>query len=185
MYVFTLIVLILLLLAPGVSAEKQFGRESHRQLKTFEMFLDGHPSIAADLGNDASLIDNQDYLAKHPELKNFLNAHPALREEILAKAGRCFLAIPSIFDRASPAVVYIYATSINPYRTSNRVEHVVGSGFIFDASGLILTNAHVAFSRQSLRLVILTFCRKSGWPEAIKEPRWKNPRTSGTLKTAA
>lgn len=146
----SLIVLLLLPAADGLAVEKQVRRESHRQLKTFETFLATHPAIAADLDKDVTLIDNPDYLAAHPELKTFLTAHPALREEILAKAGRCSLAIPSIFDRASPAVVYVYATSINPYRTSNRVEHVVGSGFIFDASGLILTNAHVAFSRQSL-----------------------------------
>jgi S1-C subfamily serine protease len=148
--VFSLIVFVLLPVTMGLSADKQAGRESHHQLKAFEKFLDAHPAIAADINKDAALVDNPDYLATHPELKDFLNAHPGLRNEILAKAGRCSLAIPSIFDRASPAVVYIYATSINPYRTSNRVEHAVGSGFIFDASGLILTNSHVAFSRQSL-----------------------------------
>jgi len=148
--VFVSIVLILVPVASGLSAEKQARRDTHRQLKTFEMFLDAHPAIAAELDKDDSVIDDPDYLARHPELKNFLDAHPGLRQEILAKLGRCSLAIPSIFDRASPAVVYIYATSINPYRSTNRVEHVVGSGFIFDASGLILTNAHVAFSRQSL-----------------------------------
>jgi len=123
---------------------------SHRELKTFEKFLRDHPAVAADLYKDSSLVDNPDYLAKHPEFQQFLTEHPGLREEILAKADRCSLTIPSIFDRASPAVVYIYATSINAYRTTDRIEHVVGSGFIFDPSGLILTNSHVAFSRQSL-----------------------------------
>jgi S1-C subfamily serine protease len=148
--VLSLIVFVLWPVTMGLSADKQAGRESHHLLKAFEKFLDAHPAIAADINKDAALVDDPDYLAKHPELKDFLNAHPGLRNEILAKAGRCFLAIPSIFDRASPAVVYIYATSINPYRTSNRVEHAVGSGFIFDPAGLILTNSHVAFSRQSL-----------------------------------
>jgi S1-C subfamily serine protease len=60
------------------------------------------------------------------------------------------LTTPTIFDRVSPAVVYIYATSINPYRTTDRVERVIGSGFIIDPSGLILTNSHVAYGRQSL-----------------------------------
>jgi serine protease Do len=152
--VFSLIVFLLWPVTIGLSAEPQARRESHHQLKAFEKFLDTHPAIAADINKDAALVDDQDYLAKHPELKDFLNAHPGLRNEILAKAGRCSLAIPSIFDRASPAVVYIYATSINPYRTSNRVEHVVGSGFIFDPAGLILTNSHVAFSRQSLFVIL-------------------------------
>ena len=148
--VFTVIIFSLLLPANVFTAGKQSRHSSHRELKTFEKFLDDHPSIAADLNKDPSLVDNSDYLAKHPELQQFLNGHPNLRQEILAKTERCPLAVPSLFDRASPAVVYIYATSINPYRTTNRVEHAVGSGFIFDPSGLILTNSHLAFSRQSL-----------------------------------
>jgi S1-C subfamily serine protease len=67
-----------------------------------------------------------------------------------AAAQDCSTPIPKVFDRVSPAVVYIYATSINPYRVSDRVEHIVGSGFIIDSSGLILTNSHVAFGRQML-----------------------------------
>lgn len=145
-----LTILLLLSSLNTFSAQKQYRYVHHREIKTFEHFLDTHPSIATELAKDPSLVDNQAYLAAHPELKQFLNTHPGLREDILAKAERCSISIPSIFDRASPAVVYIYATSINPYRTTDRVEHAVGSGFIFDASGLILTNSHVAFSRQSL-----------------------------------
>ena len=146
----TLILFCVLLPVNVFAVEKQAKHASHRELKTFEKFLNDHPSIAVDLEKDLSLVDNPDYLAKHPEFQQFLNKHAGLRDEILAKAGRCSLAVTSIFDRASPAVVYIYATSINPYRTTDRIEHVVGSGFIFDPSGLILTNSHVAFSRQSL-----------------------------------
>ena len=65
-------------------------------------------------------------------------------------AARCSLTVPSIFERVSPAVVYISATSINPYQVADRVERVVGSGFIIDPAGFVLTNSHVAFPRQSL-----------------------------------
>jgi serine protease Do len=65
-------------------------------------------------------------------------------------AERCQVPVPEIYARVSPAVVFIAATSINPFQTDNRFEHVVGSGFVFDVSGLILTNSHVVFGRQSV-----------------------------------
>jgi S1-C subfamily serine protease len=58
--------------------------------------------------------------------------------------------VPEIYVRVSPAVVFITATSINPFQADNRFVHVVGSGFVFDDSGLILTNSHVVFGRQSV-----------------------------------
>ena len=65
-------------------------------------------------------------------------------------AERCPASVPELYEQVSPAVVFIAATSINPLQPTNRFERVVGSGFLFDASGLILTNAHVVFGRQSL-----------------------------------
>jgi S1-C subfamily serine protease len=50
--------------------------------------------------------------------------------------------------------VFIDGTSINPYRATDRVEHVVGSGFLIDASGAILTNSHVALGRQALSVTL-------------------------------
>jgi S1-C subfamily serine protease len=66
----------------------------------------------------------------------------------------CTESLPDIFDRVSPAVVSISATSINPYRLSERVSHVTGSGVLIDPSGLILTNSHVAFGRQSITVTL-------------------------------
>jgi serine protease Do len=51
-------------------------------------------------------------------------------------------------------VVYITATTINPYQLSDRVSHIVGTGIIYDPSGLILTNSHVAFGRQSIMVTL-------------------------------
>ncbi len=58
--------------------------------------------------------------------------------------------VTAIYERVAPAVVLIHAISINPYRLTERVEHSVGSGFIIDPAGLVVTNSHVAFGRQSL-----------------------------------
>src|SRR5437870_13680003 len=64
--------------------------------------------------------------------------------------GECKQSAVAIYEISSPAVVFISATTINPYRVSERVEHIIGSGFIIDEQGLVLTNSHVAFGRQAL-----------------------------------
>jgi serine protease Do len=70
------------------------------------------------------------------------------------KAATCSESISDIYDRVSPAVVFITATSINPYPLSDRVQRIVGSGFLIDPFGLILTNSHVAFGRQSVTVTL-------------------------------
>ena len=71
-----------------------------------------------------------------------------------AARSTCSSDIPTLFDRVSPAVVMISAQSINPYKVQGRVSHIIGSGFIYDAKGLIITNSHVAFGRQSLYVTL-------------------------------
>ena len=66
----------------------------------------------------------------------------------------CSTDIPTLFDRVSPAVVMISAQSINPYKVQGRVTRIIGSGFIYDAKGLIITNSHVAFGRQTLYVTL-------------------------------
>src|SRR5262245_21926321 len=58
--------------------------------------------------------------------------------------------VTAIYERVAPAVVLIHAISINPYRLTERVEHSIGSGFIIDPAGLVVTNSHVVYGRQSL-----------------------------------
>jgi serine protease Do len=67
---------------------------------------------------------------------------------------KCDEPVADMYEKISPAVVTITGQSINPYRREDRVTHTVGSGFIVDAGGLVLTNAHVAFGRQSLRVTL-------------------------------
>ena len=66
----------------------------------------------------------------------------------------CSADIPTLFDRVSPAVVMISAQSINPYKVQGRVTRIIGSGFIYDSKGLIITNSHVAFGRQTLYVTL-------------------------------
>jgi S1-C subfamily serine protease len=66
----------------------------------------------------------------------------------------CTESTPAIYDRVSPGVVFIDGTSVNPYRVTDRVDHIVGSGFIISTEGLVVTNAHVAFGRQALSVTL-------------------------------
>jgi S1-C subfamily serine protease len=136
----------------AATPQQQVGIDRNSDLKDFDKFLDAHPDILPDLKRDPTLIIDPNYLAAHPDLKRFLTAHPGFEGAVTSelKDRHCDQTAPAVFDQVSPAVVFIYATSINPYQMADRVEHVVGSGFIFNASGLILTNSHVVFGRQSL-----------------------------------
>src|SRR5258708_2117850 len=54
---------------------------TRRQVAEMDQFLDGHPEVAEQLRKDPSLINNQDFIEKHPELQEFLQSHPGIREE--------------------------------------------------------------------------------------------------------
>ena len=151
------LILFFLLCANTIDAHPQLAAEQRAsenlgELKDFDEFLNAHPAFLPDLKKDPSLIEDSGYLERHPELKQFLDTHPGLARAFGSKfkEQHCDKTTPVIFDESSSAVVCIHATSINPYQVADRVEHVVGSGFIIDSSGLILTNSHVAYGRQSL-----------------------------------
>jgi serine protease Do len=82
--------------------------------------------------------------------------HATVRTANAAEAGPtvCNEGIPELFKRVSPAVVMITGQSINPYRLQGRVTRVLGSGFLIDANGLVLTNSHVVFGLQSLTVTL-------------------------------
>jgi phage-related protein len=50
------------------------------ELFSMDQFLNAHPEIAQQLKQNPSLLDDQKYLAEHPDLQQFLSQHPGMRE---------------------------------------------------------------------------------------------------------
>ncbi len=69
-------------------------------------------------------------------------------------ASDCTQSIPDLYERVSPSVVFISAVTIDPYKINNRVNSVIGSGFIISDDGLVLTNSHVVFRRQVITVTL-------------------------------
>lgn len=69
---------------------------------------------------------------------------------ISATSGLCNKPLPELFKQVSPAVVFISAISIDPFKLNNRINIGIGSGIIFRDEGLILTNSHVVSGRQAI-----------------------------------
>jgi S1-C subfamily serine protease len=69
-------------------------------------------------------------------------------------ASSCQESLPKLYERVSPAVVLIRATSIDPYDAEHRMQRVTGSGVIITSSGLILTNSHVVFGRAVIAVTL-------------------------------
>ncbi len=59
-----------------------YRQDSHKTLDQFNSFLGDHPDIRQQVRQDPSLLNNPQYLAKHPELNHFLSSHPSLGERI-------------------------------------------------------------------------------------------------------
>jgi len=52
------------------------------ELKNLDDFLDNHPQIAKELQKNPSLINNEEFLEKNPDLQRFMQQAPGVREEL-------------------------------------------------------------------------------------------------------
>jgi S1-C subfamily serine protease len=71
-----------------------------------------------------------------------------------ALAQPCTESLATLFERVSPSVVSIQAMKINKAKPERRFETIVGSGFVIDKEGHLLTNAHVVDGAASLSVTL-------------------------------
>jgi S1-C subfamily serine protease len=78
-----------------------------------------------------------------------LFAYEASGSEVRDGVG-CPGSLPDLYKKVSPAVVSITAAPVSPFRVGEPIGRIVGSGFLFDAAGLVLTNAHLVFGQATI-----------------------------------
>ena len=71
-------------------------------LGNMDRFLDSHPEIAEQLRKDPSLVNNKEFVEKHPDLQTYLQQHPGIREEI-SENPNAFMRQEQRYDRQEEA----------------------------------------------------------------------------------
>jgi hypothetical protein len=75
---------------------------TRQELAQFDRFLDSHREIGEQLRKNSSLINDKEFLAKHPALQTYLQQHPAFRQEIRENPN-AFMRQENRFDRHEEA----------------------------------------------------------------------------------
>lgn len=85
-----------------VNREKRFERSGNdvdrAELARADAFFDKHPNLYNELKKDPRLVDDPNFMAKHPEFKEFLTQHPELRSDIKSHP-KTFLSKERKFER--------------------------------------------------------------------------------------
>jgi hypothetical protein len=74
----------------------------HDQMAHFGGFLQNHSDIQKDLSRNPSVVKNHEYVQNHAELDAYLNAHPDVRDELMANPPS-FVHGAQQYNNASPS----------------------------------------------------------------------------------
>src|SRR5216683_4693157 len=75
---------------------------SRAELRSFDKFLDNHREIAEQIRRNPALVNNQRFLADHPELQAYFGEHKGVREEI-GENPQAFMREENRFDNRQDA----------------------------------------------------------------------------------
>ena len=71
-----------------------------------------------------------------------------------AAESTCNKSFSEVFREVSPSVVQIFSVSIDPFSLMHRVQHSVGTGFVIDDNGHVVTNAHLVHGTSEVMISI-------------------------------
>ena len=75
---------------------------TRQELASFDRFLDGRREVAEQLRKNPSLVNDREYLQKHPDLQAYLSEHARVREE-LRENPNAFMRQEDRFDNRQDA----------------------------------------------------------------------------------
>ena len=78
--------------------EAKGGDIDRGELARADQFFDNHPGVYNELKKNPRLVDDPNYLAKHPELQEFLQTHPEIRSDIKSHP-KVFMAKERKYER--------------------------------------------------------------------------------------
>jgi putative serine protease PepD len=71
-----------------------------------------------------------------------------------ASAKTCDQSFSDVFREVSPSVVQIFSVAIDPFSVRQRVQLGVGTGFVIDDDGHVVTNAHLVHGTREIMISI-------------------------------
>jgi phage-related protein len=87
---------------------------SHEELMSFDQFLDSHPAIAKDLQTNPLRVNDAAYLSAHPDLKEFLASHHAVRQDI-EEHPKNFMNREKAFERAGKDISRVELRNLDDF----------------------------------------------------------------------
>jgi hypothetical protein len=76
---------------------------THKELSSFDQFLDRHREIAEQLRKNPSLVNDKEFVKNHPALQSYLQDNPEVREQIKENPSN-FMQKEARYDRGEAIV---------------------------------------------------------------------------------
>ncbi len=72
----------------------------------------------------------------------------------MSAESTCSKSFSEIFREVSPSVVQVFSVAIDPFSLMHRVQHSVGTGFVIDEAGHVVTNAHLVYGASEVMISV-------------------------------